>query len=480
MDRNASLQEASTRTRPGRATLATFGDPLPMQAGTSKHARAGLGALMLATAFGAVRAQAAPDADRAPLLDLVTLRAASVVQRSLPFRSPYAGANSLPGTGETRGSQSAVLGLGKRLAPGLQAFVDLRWLTGSGVGGENGLANYANGDFSMGARVSGPYVLRAYLRGWRALGDADEPVDRDEDQIAGREPAERLEWKIGRILPTDDFDRLRYASNVLTEFLNLGLVNNPAWDNAQNARGTTDGLYAAWIRRRWELRAGSYRMPRTANGPVLDADFGRARSDQVELTVKAAESFDDGPVLRVLAFRNTARMGRYRVATAAAAGSGQPPSAAADEAPGRLKRGATLNLEWPLADAGETALFACAGVNDGRTEDFSFTEADRNACVGAQLSGRRFGRPDDRVGLALLASALSAPHRDYLGAGGLGFQLGDGRLRYGPERVVELYWRMQFSRAVALSPDLQWIANPGFNRDRGPARIVSLRLVLSF
>ena len=46
------------------------------------------------------------------------------------------------------------------------------------------------------------------------------------------------------------------------------------------------------------------------------------------------------------------------------------------------------------------------------------------------------------------------------------------------ERVFELYYRAQIAKWLQISPDLQYIANPGFNVDRGPVRIFSLRVHL--
>ena len=41
--------------------------------------------------------------------------------------------------------------------------------------------------------------------------------------------------------------------------------------------------------------------------------------------------------------------------------------------------------------------------------------------------------------------------------------------------MIEAYYRLQLGHYLQLSPDLQWIANPGYNRARGPARVVGLR-----
>jgi len=79
------------------------------------------------------------------------------------------------------------------------------------------------------------------------------------------------------------------------------------------------------------------------------------------------------------------------------------------------------------------------------------------------------------IAITISADGLSRPHRDYLAAGGNGFLLGDGRLRYGRETLGEAYYSAHFGRFVTISPDVIGIANPGYNRDRGPALVLSLR-----
>jgi carbohydrate-selective porin OprB len=60
--------------------------------------------------------------------------------------------------------------------------------------------------------------------------------------------------------------------------------------------------------------------------------------------------------------------------------------------------------------------------------------------------------------------------------GGLGFLLGDGNLNYGRETIFEYYYTAHLWRGIFASFDLQHINNPGYNRDRGPVLVSSLRL----
>jgi hypothetical protein len=174
-------------------------------------------------------------------------------------------------------------------------------------------------------------------------------------------------------------------------------------------------------------------MPLYANGQTLET-LNRARGQQLELTLSPSAI---STVVRLLAYRNIARMGIYEEALAIAAASGTTPDIAANGQDGRHKTGVGINAEQPLADGGDSGLFARLGWNDGKTESFVFTEVDQHASVGGQLSGVHWQRAADRVGLGFVVQGISSGHRAYLAAGGCGFLLCDGRLNYAHEQIVE-------------------------------------------
>lgn len=393
-----------------------------------------------------------------------------------PFHSPYAGANSLVSHGDAQVSHTYGLYLGQRLGERLQAYVDLEMARGAGVGHTVGLGGITNGDVIRQGTSDlgqGPYVARAFLRYTLPLGRALDSAARAMDQLAGPLPADRIELQAGRFALTDLLDVNRYANSTRSQFMNWGLMNNTAWDYAADTRGYTDAVALALVHPSWTLRLVSAQMPRQANGNVFDPDVARARGDNVELTMSP---WREGSIVRVLAFTNEARMGSYSEALALARRTGTAPDIVGDDRPGRRKSGVGLDIEQPLADSGETGAFARFGWNDGRTESFVFTEVDRHASVGAQVDAGHWGRDTDRVGIAAVWHGLSPAHRAYLAAGGRGFLLGDGALRYGPERIAEGYYRLQLGADLQLTPDIQLISNPGYNRDRGPAQVLSLRL----
>ncbi|MGH8266363.1 MAG: carbohydrate porin, partial [Steroidobacteraceae bacterium] len=409
-----------------------------------------------------------------------------IEQRQTALDSPYAGPFSLHPDGDRQGTHTIGLYGGWGPSSWAQLYLDAEKFMGAGVSGATGLGGPSNGDVvregAAGLRKEF-YIARLYARFMLPLGPAVAAVERGQDQLPGSEATSRLELKIGRLSAADDFDKNRYAGSTRTEFMNWSLWDNTAWDYAANTRGYTDGFVVGYISPLGSLRYGMYRMPLFANGQTLQT-LARARGENLELTLTPSAV---STVVRLLAYRNTARMGDYAQALAIAGATGAVPDVAADDREGRHKIGYGVNLEQPLADGGESGMFLRLGWNDGKTEDFAFTEVDRLVSLGAQLCGFHWQRTDDRLGAAVAVEGLADIHREYLQAGGSGFLLGDGRLNYAHEQIFETYYRAQWNWSrgpvplrVQLSPDFQYIRNPGFNHDRGPVRFYSVRLHLEY
>lgn len=398
-----------------------------------------------------------------------------VDQNQSRVHSPYSGPLSLGPNDSTARSHTFGAYFGVQLPARLQFYLDVEMFKGEGVSGATGLGGLTNGDIirsgvaNLGKR---PYIARSYLRWTLPLGDETDPVARAQDQLPGAEATQRVDIKLGLMAVNDDFDKNRYAGSTRTQFMNWSLWNNTTWDFAADTRGYTYGAVIGWIMPGWSLRYGIYRMPYEANGQRLISSLSESSGQQFELTLQPKP---DGWALRLLGFYNKGNMGIYQQAINIAELTGQPPDIHADDAPGRHKFGFGINGELPVADNGDTGFFMRAGWNDGHTESFVFTEVDRLLSGGFQLSGSHWGRSDDRLGVGVVIDGLSRIHANYLAMGGDGFLLGDGALRYGPEQIAEVYYNIAVISHLSISPDLQFIRNPGYNRDRGPARFVGLR-----
>src|SRR5207245_10009850 len=165
--------------------------------------------------------------------------------------------------------------------------------------------------------------------------------------------------------------------------------------------------------------------------------------------IERAYALADRPgKLRFLVFRNVARMARCQDALDLAAQTGGAPDINAVRTVERVKRGLGLNFEQEISPS--VGLFGRASRADGQTETYAFTEIDQSLSGGLSLKGGTFGRPQDTLGVAYVRNALSAAHRDYLAAGGLGFFLGDGGLRYRPGNMIEAHYSVHCSQELCF------------------------------
>jgi hypothetical protein len=389
------------------------------------------------------------------------------------FHSPYEGPHSLRGERGASYSLTATADLGLRLGTNTEVYLDPEAAQGVPLSGLGGLAAFPNGEL---AKTSGAslklYRARLFVRHTFELGGETATVDGDANQLKSTYASHRIVVTTGNVSVLDLFDASSYAHDPRTQFMNWALMTYGAYDYPADARGYTNGVAVDYDDGPWTLRAGRFAEPKSPNGLPLDNDLLRHYGDQVELVHTHALGGYAGAV-RVLAFRARARMATYEDALAAAP-AGSAPSLDAVRTGTRVKWGVGVDAEQQLAS--DFGVFLRAMKADGRTETYAFTESDASLTAGLSLKGTRWSRDEDTVGLALGADAISPAHRELLERGGTTAFLGDGALRYGRERVAELYYSAELGAGFSLTADAQRVANPGYNKDRGPVAFYALRL----
>ena len=399
-------------------------------------------------------------------------QATSVGQYHGTFKSPYEGQFSLRNTTERDVSLTTTLFLGLRLGKNTQLYFDPEIAGGRGFSGVNGLANSSNGELPRVASATPkPYLARLYVTQDFGFGDEKESVESDQNQLAGERPMKRYSITVGRFTVTDFFDNNRYSHDPRTQFLGWAVMFNGAWDYPADVRGYTWGWVHEFHTRNWSLRYASAAMPRFANGLRFDRRLLRNRGDVVEQEYRFTRNQHPGAV-RLLEYVNHANAGTYADAVLLPG----RPDVIATRRNGTLKYGFGLNFEQELTKG--VGVFGRLGWNDGKTESFVFTSIDRLATGGVSVNGARWHRPFDTVATELTVSGLSGDHAVYLARGGYDFLIGDGRLQYGPEYISESYYSARLFPGFFASFDLQHVANPAYNQDRGPVWIPSIRLHL--
>ena len=440
--------------------------------------------LLLAGAATAATPDAATPAEPDGTPETWNLHAQATYIRQLKsaLNSPYAGANSLLPGREGSYSFTSTIFMGLRLAPGTEVYFNPEFVQGVPLSRLTGLGGLTNSELqkTAGADLIG-YRARLFVRQTWGLGGGSDAVESSANQLGGNYDKRRVTLTVGNLAVSDLFDGSRYAHDGRTQFMNWSLLTHGAYDFAADSRGYSWGGALEYRNGDdWSLRVGRFAMPIESNGLKLDHHLMSRHGDQVEFEHRHTIDGRDGTV-RLLGFRNVARMGGFQDALDYAAQNGTAP----EVAPVRKRRtkvGAGINVEQEVADG--LGVFARLAANDGRSETYAFAEIDRSFSTGAVLTGERWGRAGDAIGAAYAQNQLSPSHRNFLAAGGYGFFVGDGRLTYKPESIAEFYYRAGFRGPLrlqsALTLGFQFIRNPGYNADRGPVRTVSARLHTEF
>jgi high affinity Mn2+ porin len=396
------------------------------------------------------------------------------------FHSPYQGPNSLSPEGQDASSRVLTLFTGVEASSTTEFLFDVQETGGHGIGEALGLAGFTNLDVVRNPTLSkAPYVARLMWHQIIPLSGEKSSAERTPLSLFTQLPVRRLEIRFGKFSLVDFFDLNTYGSDSNFQFMNWTLDNNGAYDYAADTRGFTYAAMVEYDDRHWAVRFAEALMPKVANGINIDADLARAHSENMEFELHHSFMPHREAVVRLLGYANHANMGIYSVAvTNFVAGDTPKPEITAHPLQTTTKYGFGANVEQPLTDW--LGVFARWGWNEGQHESYAYTEVDETEQVGAGAQGSKWRRKLDRAGLAFISNGISRDHQEYLALGGLGFLLGDGKLNYGRENIVETYYTLHVWRGIFTSFDAQHIDNPGYNRDRGPLFAPALRLHVEF
>jgi len=391
------------------------------------------------------------------------------------FQAPYSGPNSLQPGSEFAVSSVWTVDVGVRATRRVDFWFDLESAGGGGISTALGLAGFTNLDVVRNPTLgSTPYVARVMVHGTIPIGSETATEDRRPWSFGTTVPARRIEFRVGKMSLADYFDLNRVGSDSHLQFTNWTVDNSGAYDYAADTRGYTYAAVVEYIVPRWSLRGAVALMPTVANGIDLDGNLARARGVNLELELRPSSN----RTLRFLGYRNRANMGRYQEAIDAfLAGRTLLPDVVATRQQGRIKSGGGLNVDYAT---GPVRLFSRIGGNEGENESFAYTEVNHTVTLGGDVDGAAWRRAADRAGVAFVSNGISSPHQEYLRLGGLGFLLGDGTLSYGRETIVEGYYTAHLWRGLFASADFHHVANPGYNRDRGPVLVSGLRLHVDY
>ena len=385
------------------------------------------------------------------------------------FHAPYSGPNSLTPAAQLQQTWSNSLYLNARLWDGGELYFNPELLQGFGLNGTFGAGGFPNGEAQ---KSNFPYPhynpSRLFIRQTFGLGGEQEELASAPLQLSGKADISRVTVQAGKFSVTDVFDGNSYARDPRKDFMNWALWSSGAFDYAADKVGLGYGAIAELNQKQWALRGGYFLVGAESNSNSFDTRLIQRGGYILELETRY-QLFSQPGKLRTLAWFNNAYSGSYRETL-------NNPALNLDIAQtrtGRPKYGYVINLEQALAD--DFGVFGRWSWNDGRTEIMAFTDIDASLAMGVSIKGAKWGRPDDVIGIGGAINSLSRDHRDFIAAGGLGILIGDGRLNYRKERILETYYAYALTKQLTLTADYQFITNPAYNADRGPVHVFSGR-----
>jgi high affinity Mn2+ porin len=397
-----------------------------------------------------------------------------------PFRAPYTGDNSFTPWAQTRNTTTFSAFLGLKPWDSGEIYYNGELFQGFGLHDTTGAAGYPNGEAQKSNFAYPHYdTSRLFLRQAIGFGGEQEKVESSYGQMAGTRDISRLTFQVGKFAVHDMFDNNAYAQDSRNDFMNWSIWAAGAFDYPADLVGLTYGAVAELNQKDWALRAGYFLTGNQPNSNEFDTQLFSRGGYVGELETRYAFLSRPGK-LRVGLWADTYLSGSYREAVdLSAVNPGLTPTDAIMLSwKGRTKYGYYLNVEQSVTD--EIGAFGRWSWNNGKTEISAFTDIDWSLSGGLSINGKSWGRPDDKIGMAGAINGLSADHRDYLAAGGLGILIGDGRLNYRPEQILETFYAMNVVKGVTLTADYQFMVNPADNADRGPISFFSARLHAEF
>src|SRR6516225_3076453 len=398
------------------------------------------------------------------------------IQQGYPaFHSPYLGANSFTPWAQTRATWTTSAFLGLKLWDGGELYYNPELLQGFGLHDTTGAAGFPNGEAQ---KSNFPYprysTSRLFLRQTFGLGGEQETVESDYGQMAGKRDVSRVTVQVGRFAVHDIFDNNAYAMDPRADFMNWSIWAAGAFDYPADRLGLGYGAVAERNEKYWALRVGYFLAANEPNANEFDMELFRRGGYVAELETRYS-LFSRPGKFRVGIWADTYFSGSYSQAIDLAVITGlDPTDAIVLTRTGRTKYGYYLNFEQAVTD--DIGMFGRWSWNNGKNEIQAFTDIDSSLSVGIAMKGTAWRRPDDKIGLAGAINGLSTDHRNYLAAGGLGILIGDGRLNYRPEKIIETFYAMNVINGVMLTFDYQFITDLAHNADRGPVSIFTARL----
>ncbi len=399
--------------------------------------------------------------------------------------------NSLLPGAERSFTGTATLYLGLRLWRGAEFYVVPELISERPLSQLKGLAGgIPNFELQKGgSETPQVYHSRIFVKQTFGFGGKRVKEESGPMQLGTTYDSRRLVIAAGNFSILDFFDKNAFDIDPRQGFLSLGFLTYSAWDFASDARGYSYGGVAEFYWDDWAVRYGRITPPKNPNQLPVDFRLLKYYGDQIELEHKHRILGKEG-VVRALGYRNRENIGRFADAIAAFEADPQKNATTCTGFNYGSDNANAPDLCWvrkPNVKVGiggffeqyvakDIGVFTRALYSDGKTEVDAYTSADRSAAFGLLARGSLWRRARDLTGVGINLGWISATHAEYLRMGGIDGFVGDGTIRPGAETALDAFYSVAVRRWLWVTGDYQHVVNPGFNQDRGPVNIFSLRI----
>ncbi|MDH4099160.1 MAG: carbohydrate porin [Nitrospirota bacterium] len=271
---------------------------------------------------------------------------------------------------------------------------------------------------------------------------------------SGDESKHSLVFNIGKMDPTGFFDTNNVANSEDEQFMADIFKNNITleWGGDDNAYGP--GLRLAYINKQrddlaWNLSFGFFEGNSDEDGTFQDVMDRPFVIGEGGITKKFGELEGN---YRLYGWVNRGKHTEWK-------------DTAKDNAE---------NIGWGISVDQQVStnvtLFARYGMQDEKVATF-----DHTFSIGGQTLGTRWNRPNDVLAAAY---GFSSPSHDFK-------KVAETHPDYGyrvreSEHYIEAYYRIQVNDQLAITPDIQYVMNPGGDDEKDDFLIYALRMVLTF
>lgn len=266
--------------------------------------------------------------------------------------------------------------------------------------------------------------------------------------------AQNLAASIGQLDITGYFDANEFANNERTQFLANLFVNNPIIEFGGSADFYSPGIRLTYgPAESMDITLGVFE----GNGDYVDMFDKSFYMAEVNFKLKPAD-----------------REGNYRIYYWNRQGRDSVTNSANPNDANLLKaenKGAGLSMDQTITDA--VGIWLRAGVQREKVAQF-----DRHISGGVNIAGEIFGRENDTIGLGYGMTLMGKDYKDYKKSVSPDFESG-------AEHYLELYYNISVADAPQnkgfhISPDIQYVMNPGGDANAAKLFIYGIRLQTFF